>query len=83
MRERLTVREGKSSGLFRTFAICNAETQEPLEGFDGIVGNDQEVTEYAKRLTLLEDPQCIEALRQQIEKRSDRITHDFYGHIGL
>lgn len=75
----LTVREGSPSGAFRTFAICNCETQEPIAGFDNIIGNEREVIDYAKRLSLLESWDDVNALQREIEKRSSQIQFDIYG----
>lgn len=79
----LTIRECQREGLFRTFAICVAETQEPIEGFDQIIGNEEEVTALAHRLSYLDDESDIEALKDEIRVRSSKIEYDLYGHLSL
>lgn len=83
MHEPLTIRECKREGLFRTFAICVAETQEPIEGFENIIGNEEEVTALAHRLSYLDHESEIDALREEIKQRSSKIEYDFYGHLSL
>lgn len=77
----LTIREGKSKGLFRTFEICNAETQETLKGFESIVGNYAQARELAMRLSVLDDPEKIEALCLETVRRSDSIAYDIYASL--
>lgn len=83
MHQPLTIRECKREGLFRTFAICVAETQEPIEGFENIIGNEEEAAIYARRLSLLEHDSEIDALKEEIRQRSTKIQYDLYGHFSL
>lgn len=78
MHEPLIVSEGKPVGLYRSFAICNQITQEPINGFDNLVMNATNAIEFARRLSATNADDEVEAIRKEAEQKSDQVQFDLY-----
>lgn len=78
MDEPILVVEQEPAGLYRSFSICTRETQEPIEGFEELVMNNESAVEFARKLSMAKTEEEIESIRRDAKRKSDRVQYDLY-----